>query len=172
MATTPSLLSITEYLHTSYHPDVDFLEGEIKERNVGEYEHSKIQSLLVFMFTLNQKQWKTNAVVEQRIRVSPTRARVCDVVVLHADAPRESVITTPPLLCIEILSPEDRLARAKEVFADFLAMGVENLWLIDPLRRAAFTYNANGLHEADPTHLTIPNTPIHLDLTEAFSALD
>ncbi len=172
MATTPSLLSITEYLGTSYHPDVDFVEGEIKERNVGEYEHSKIQSLLVFLFTLNEKQWGTNALVEQRIRVNPNRARVCDLVILRKDAPRESVITTPPLLCIEILSPEDRLPRAKEVLADYLTMGVENLWLIDPLRRAAFTYNAAGLHEADPTALIIPNTPIHLDLTEAFAALD
>ncbi len=47
-------------------------------------------------------------------------------------------------------------------------MGVTNIWLIDPLRRAAFTFDATGLHEADPTRLTVPGTPIHLDLTEAF----
>ena len=38
--------------------------------------------------------------------------------------------------------------------------------------RAAFTFDASGLHEADPTSLTVPNTPIHLDLTEAFAAID
>jgi hypothetical protein len=51
-------------------------------------------------------------------------------------------------------------------------MGVENIWLIDPIRRSAFTFDAAGLHEADPINLTVPNTPIRLDLTEAFAAID
>lgn len=88
-------------------------------------------------------------------------------------ARREKRVTvTPPLICTEILSPEDRLARAKIVLSDYLVMGVENIWLLDPLRRAAWTYDAAGLHEADPTRLTVPQTPVHLDLTEAFAALD
>ncbi len=112
------------------------------------------------------------AVVEQRIRVSPTRVRICDLAILRADAPREKVTETPPLICIEILSPEDRLSRAQRVLADHLAMGVQNLWLIDPLRRSAHTFDSNGLHYADPTSLAVPNTPIALDLTDAFAALD
>ena len=69
------------------------------------------------------------------------------------------------------MSPEDRITRAKLVLADYLTMGVENIWLIDPLKKTASTFDAAGLHHADPTHLTIPNTPIHLDLTEAFAAI-
>ncbi len=30
----PQLLSIEEYLHTSYHPDCDFVDGHLEERNV------------------------------------------------------------------------------------------------------------------------------------------
>ncbi len=172
MATSQALLPITEFLHTSYHPDPDFVDGELQERNVGEYEHSKLQTLIAVLFTMNGSGWRTNTVVEQRIRVAPDRVRICDVVVLRADAPRERVTVTPPLLCIEILSPEDRLARAKEVLADYLAMGVRHLWLIDPIRRAAWTYDEAGLHETDVTQLIVPGTPIHLDLTEAFAALD
>jgi hypothetical protein len=51
-------------------------------------------------------------------------------------------------------------------------MGVPHIWLIDPLRRTAQTFDATGLHDADPTNLTIPGTPICLDLTEAFAAID
>jgi Uma2 family endonuclease len=172
MATTPALLTIEEYLRTSYHPDADFVDGEIEERNLGEYEHAKIQTLIAFLFTLNQKLWQTNAIVEQRIRVAGKRVRICDVTVLRADAPRESVTRTPPLVCIEILSPEDRLPRVELVLADYLAMGVANIWLVDPVRRVAYTFDATGLRLADPTKLTVPGTPIHLDLTEAFAALD
>jgi Uma2 family endonuclease len=172
MATTPSVLTIEEYLRTSYQPDADFVNGEIEERNLGEYEHAKIQTLIAVIFTLNQKHWLTNAIVEQRIRVSPTNVRIADIAVLRADAPRESVTITPPLVCIEVLSPEDRIPRAERVLADYRAMGVENIWLIDPARRIAYTFDATGLHLADPTNLTVPNTPIRLDLTEAFAALD
>jgi len=35
-----------------------------------------------------------------------------------------------------------------------------------------YTCDATGLHIADPANLTIPNTPIHLDLTDPFAALD
>ena len=172
MATTPALLSINEYLRTSYHPDADFVDGEIEERHLGEYEHGKIQTFFSFVFTLNEESWGTDAVVEQRIRVTSDRVRVCDVAVLRSDAPHEQVTATPPLLCIEILSPEDRISRAKVVLADYLSMGVQNIWLIDPLRRIAYTFDATGLHEADFSNLTVPGTPIHVDLTEAFAKLD
>ncbi len=172
MATAPLPLSIDQYLHTSYKPDLDFVDGGLEARNVGTYEHGKIQGWLFHIFTLNAKQWATDPVVEQRIRVRPNQVRVCDVAILRADAPREAVTTTPPLICVEVLSPDDRFSRTKLVLADYLAMGVENIWLIDPIYRAAFTYNATGLHEADPTQLTVPNTPIHVDLTETFASLD
>jgi len=124
------------------------------------------------VFTLHQDEWQTDAVVEQRVRVSSDRVRICDVAVLRGDAPHEHVTATPPLLCIEVLSPEDRLPRAQQVLADYLAMGVEHIWLIDPLRRGAFTFDADGLHIADPASLTVPGTPIRVDLTPAFERLD
>ena len=135
-------------------------------------EHGKIQGLIFHIFTLNAKRWATDAVIEQRIRINSSRVRVCDVAILRADAPRERVTVTPPLICIEVMSPEDRISRAKEVLADYFAMGVPNIWLIDPIHRAAFTFGAKGLQEADPTNLTVANTPIRLDLTEAFAAID
>jgi Uma2 family endonuclease len=113
MATAPPLLSIEEYLHTSYSPDVDFVDGEIEERHFGEYEHARIQALVASFFERNEESWEVEIVVEQRIRTGSSRIRICDVAVLRADAPHEEVTATPPLVCIEILSPEDRLSRAQ-----------------------------------------------------------
>jgi len=172
MATSPVLLSIEEYLHTSYKPDVHFVDGELEERNVGEYDHGKIQLLLGTIFSNNEDAWGTDAVSEQRIRVNSSRVRICDLAILRLDTPREPVTATAPLICIEIMSPEDRLSRAKLVLADYFAMGVPNIWLIDPIRRAANTFGPTGLHEADPTNLSVPGTPIHIDLTAVFAKLD
>jgi len=172
MATTPALISIEEYLRTSYHPDADYVNGEIEERNLGEYEHGTVQGLIHFIFTLNEELWGTDAVVEQRIRVNSSHVRVCDVAVLLANSPHEHVTATPPLICVEVLSPEDRIPRATRVLADYFLMGVPNIWLVDPIRRTAQIYDANGLHAAASLVLTVPGTPIRLDLNDIFLKLD
>jgi Uma2 family endonuclease len=172
MATAPPLLSIDEYLHTSYHPDVHFVYGEIEERNVGEYSHNQTQGLIYLLFTLMQDQWGVDGVIEQRIRIDSSQVRVCDVAVLRLDTPHEEVATIPPLICIEVLSPEDRPNRVTNVLADYLALGVPNIWLIDPIHRTAHTFDSNGLKTVESKHLTVPGTPIDVDLLDLFAKLD
>jgi len=172
MATAPPLLSIEEYLRTSYHPDADYVDGEIEERNLGEFEHATFQSAINGWFWPRRHEWAIRPVTEQRIHIKSSRVRVCDIAILRADAPRKKVTQTPPLICIEIMSPEDRLSRAQAVLADYFATGVPNIWLIDPIHRTAFTFDAKGLQEANPTNLIVAGSPISLDLTEAFSAID
>ncbi len=46
MGTTPGLMTIEQYLHTAYRPDVDFVHGEIQERNPGDFEHGHMQGHL------------------------------------------------------------------------------------------------------------------------------
>jgi Uma2 family endonuclease len=172
MATQPALLSLEEYLRTSYRPDVHFVDGEIEERNLGEYEHARLQWLIGGFFGPHEKEWGIRGVVEQRIRVSPSRVRIADLALLRADAPREKITETPPLVCIEIMSPEDRLSRAKVVLADYFALGVPNIWLLDPLRRVAYSFGSNGLVELDSLKFAVQDSPIHLDVAELFAQLD
>jgi Uma2 family endonuclease len=91
---------------------------------------------------------------------------------LRADAPREQIITRPPLIVIEILSPEDRLSRFQDRIDDYLAFGVENIWVIDPERREAYTATASGLHSVHSNELTVPETPIRVVLSDLFAELD
>ena len=172
MAATPTLLSLDEYLKTSYKPDCDYIDGEAQERHVGEYAHSKTQAELTIWFGTRQRPWAINVVTEQRILVAPGRVRICDLCLLRVDAPREDVTVTPPLLCIEIMSPEDRIQRARLVLEDYRTMGVTESWLIDPLRRVAYTFDAQGLRIVDGDRLELAGTPIHLILPDLFAALD
>jgi len=91
---------------------------------------------------------------------------------LRADAPKEQIIAHPPLIAIEILSPEDRLSRFQDRIDDYLAFGVENIWIIDPERREAYTATASGLHPVRANELTVPETPIRVVLSELFAELD
>ena len=74
MAANPvTLLSIDEYLRTTYRPDCDFVDGEIEERNVGERDHNRIQLLVAAWFLSHEREWNIESIPEQRTRVSKNR---------------------------------------------------------------------------------------------------
>ena len=179
MATLPihevpqtEFVSVREYLATSYRPDCEYLDGRIEERNVGEYDHGLVQTILAQLFRNNRNAWGVQVVTDVRTQVSSSHFRVPDLSVLRSDAPRERIITHPPLIVIEILSPEDRLSRFQDRIEDYLVFGVENIWIIDPERRAAYTATASGLHPVRTNELTVPETPIRVVLSELFAELD
>lgn len=163
---------VREYLATVHRPDCDYVDGEIQERNVGERPHNALQYILTERFNRNRREWNVIALQEQRVHVGDARYRVPDVSVLRRSDPVDDVVQTAPLICIEVLSPEDRVARTLERFADYSRMGVEHLWLIDPLGRQAWTISADGSQQRVAEALSVPGTPIRIDLGEVFADLD
>lgn len=145
MATT--LIPLQEYLHTSYRPDCDYIDGTIIERNMGQYEHARLQGLIVTALMIRESEWHIHVLPEQRIKIREGKYRVPDVIVLAEDAPHPRVIEQPPLLCIEVLSPEDRLGEIVDRAHDYWALGVEATWIFDPVQKRAYVYSADGLHE-------------------------
>ena len=103
--------------------------------------------------------------------VSPTRIRIPDTVVLK-DKLRGSIRIPPPFLRVEILAPEDTPARFLRRLEDILNIGCEHLSLLDRADRAALTYTRNGLRLAVGPSLTVPGSPIQIDLSKLLSALD
>ena len=178
MATLPAsdfaapLVSLEEYLHTSYHPDCDYVDGRIEERNLGEKEHSILQRYLTFLFMLKRAEWGVEVFPELRTQTHPETFRVPDVLVVRAGQSIDRYLTEPPLIAIEILSPEDRLSRFQERIDDYLDFGVEHIWILDPASRRAWTADRTGLHLTQTGELTVSETPIRLVLGELFAELD
>ncbi len=163
-----TLISVQEYLSTSYRPDCDYVDGHIEERNLGEWDHADLQTAIVAYFRARQKTWGVRAVVEQRVQVKPTRFRVPDVCVVLGD-PGEQVLTKPPFICIEVLSPEDRMSRVEKRIDDYLSMGVPYVWVFDPETRRAFTATAErGLCEVKTGSLNTVNPELEVPLSEIF----
>ena len=109
---------------------------------------------------------------EYRTRTSRTRVRLPDVCVVRQGELVEQVRVSAPLLCIEILSPEDRPGRVMKRLDDFVSMGTENLWILDPSDRSAATYSRFGMKPVDGERLQIEGSPIYLDLPQIFASLD
>ena len=122
----------------SYRPDCDYVDGEVQERNVGEFDHSFLQGLLFRLFFDNRQIWDVRVSPEQRMKLGPSRFRVPDICAMRRAAPREQVITSPPLICIEILSPEDSLQRMRQRTDEYLDFGTKHVWIIDPGLRKGY----------------------------------
>jgi Uma2 family endonuclease len=164
---TGTLVSVKEYLSTSYDPDVDYVDGVIEERNLGEFDHASLQMAIAAYFYARRKQLGITVVPEQRVQVSPTRFRIPDVCVTLGH-PGEQIFTKPPFICIEILSPEDRLPRLQQRVTDYLKMGVPYVWVLDPQTRAAWVWTTDGMRQVNELHTDNPAITVPLD--ELFEA--
>jgi Uma2 family endonuclease len=178
MATQPRseqpgrFISVEEYLSTVYEPDCEYDNGVVVERNLGEFEHSFLQTVLAALFTNNLEDWGVFALTEQRVQISPQRFLVPDVCVLRVGAPTEDILTHAPLIAVEILSPEDTIRRAAKKASEYLQFGVEHVWVIDPNARVAYRGAVAGLDRVPDGELTVPGTPIVVRIAELFAKLD
>ena len=161
-------IPLHEYLGINYRPDREYVDGEVRERNVGKWEHARVQWLLAAWLCGHEKLWGIVGSTEQRVRVSESRVRVPDLVVLRAGA-QPDVLTEPPLLVIEILSPDDSYSDTQERAQDYRAMGVETVWIIDPKTRSGRM--CCGAEWVESSRLEVKGTQLFVDLIEIFSQL-
>jgi len=175
MATQPvsdRFVPLEEYLSTSYEPDCEYDDGVVVERNLGEIEHSFLQSLLATLFTNHMDEWGVYGLTEQRVQLGPRRFVVPDVCAVQVSAPWEKILHHPPLIAIEILSPEDTLRNAEKKAFEYLGVGVAHVWVIDPYARVAYRATAEGLELQTGGELTVPGAPIMVRTAELFEKLD
>ena len=175
MATLPNteeLWTVREYLRTSWSPDREFVDGRIEERNLGEKEHSIIQGYLAFLFNLKRAEWGVRVFPELRTQTAVQRFRVPDVLVVRKGESFERYLTQPPLIAIEILSPEDTLRAMQAKAAEYRLFGVEHIWVIDPRARAAYRGTELGLERVSSGELAVEGTPILVSTAELFAKLD
>jgi Uma2 family endonuclease len=172
MSVDDGFVSVQEYLRTSYSPDCEYVDGRIEEPNLGEKENSILQLYFAFLFRLNRAAWGIEVYPELRTQVAKTRFRIPDVLVVGAGVRFESVLDQPPLIAIEILSPDDSLGDLNEKVDEYLAFGVKHIWVFDPKRRVAWWADRSGFQSVESGELTIDGTPIRIVLSEVFAELD
>jgi Uma2 family endonuclease len=161
-------IPLKDYLGTSFRPDREYVDGEVRERTVGKYEHARVQALLAAWFGNREKEWEIAGAIAPRLHVSASRIRVPDLVVLTAGT-QPDVLTEPPLLVIEILSPEDTYSDTQERAQDYRAMGVGTVWIIDPKTRTGRM--CSGPEWVESSRLEVKGTPLHVILPDIFSQI-
>jgi Uma2 family endonuclease len=173
MATSaPIFVPLEEYLRTSYRPDRDWIDGETKERNMGEMPHASVQAFFTRILGNRGTELGIRVLPEQRVQTSDHHYRIADVCVVLRSTPYEPIVRTPPLLCIEILSRDDRMSEIQERVEDYLSMGVPAVWVVDPRRRRAYEAVPSGALQPAPTELAVTGTEIRIPVPDIFAELD
>ncbi len=172
------LVPVEEYLSTAYSPDVDYVDGHLVERNVGEYYHSLLQGLVVTYFNANLRARygaKFRAFPEYRMEVRQrTRFRVPDVSVLAAGHPKTPYMEVPPVISIEILSPDDEYGQTPARCLEYVRRGCENVWLLDPRERTLAIVELAGyrLQKNRVVEFTLNGESIQVDFNEIFAEMN
>jgi Uma2 family endonuclease len=165
-----TMVPLDEYLSTVYDPDCEYVDGELIERNMGESDHSAIQTMISALLYSQRRELGIHVFAELRVQVVATRYRIPDITVTKQKV-RGKILREPPFLCIEILSPEDRASRMEAKIDDYLAFGVKHVWVIDPHRKKASSYTSEGKRESSLL-LTTSEPRLTLALDDVFSALE
>jgi Uma2 family endonuclease len=141
-------VSAEQYLHSSFEHDAEFVEGRLVQRPMPTWEHACMQGFLIVELRAIGRQLGLFAVPEQRVQTRPGRFRVPDVCVVTAKpegVPGRRIVTNPPYLCVEILSPEDSAVETIDKVREYLDFGVAWVWVIDPVSLAGQAHSQNGV---------------------------
>ncbi len=132
MAATGTHVSLDEYLANGFEIDPDYVDGQLWERNVGEFSHASWQKAIMHWFILHEAEWRLGAYPEYRVQVRPENFQVPDVTLLDENAPAERYATLPPIAVFEVLSPEDQPKRVIEKLGRYQDMGIGIILQVDP----------------------------------------
>ncbi len=155
---------LAEYLESVYRPDCDYIDGEIRERNMGEFDHADWQGELVVRLRALGRMAGFVAVPEWRIQVGPNRFRIPDICVVLGARPTERYLTSAPFLVIEILSERDTFESIQDRLEDYLRMGVPHIWIVSPKTRRGWIYSPGVITEAPGGVLRTTNPVIEINV--------
>jgi Uma2 family endonuclease len=163
-------VSAEEYLSTVYEPECEYVDGELIERNVGDFEHSALLGILIGILLGQRRDASVHISPTLSVQVAARRFRVPDITVTTSKG-KGRILREPPFLCIEVLSPVDRASRLLVKINDYFSFGVQYVWVIDPQGKTAWSYTSEGKRES-ATVLTTDSPRLALDIAEIFAVLE
>ena len=141
--TVATRLTLDEFLaQPEEKPYREYIRGEVVEKPLGDNAHSALQTYLTILLgTFLARTGLGRVRTEWRCIFGPPggeRVYVPDLVFVsnerlpHGDARVHRYVRTAPDLAIEVLSPDQPLARFTEKVQFYLLYGVRLVWVVDP----------------------------------------
>lgn len=147
MSPAATLVSVEEYLRTSYKPACEYRDGVLTQKSMATGKHAFLQTRIGHYILSAYSQFWVGS--ELTVRLSAERYVVPDLAVQYLNRVQDPYPTEPIPLCVEIVSPDDRFSEVMAKSQEYLEWGVPVVWIIDPEKcRAWELTRERGLHEA------------------------
>ncbi len=137
--------------------------------------HGRLQAKLIGLLYMSYGETHT-IYSELSIALPPLYAKQVPDVALYEGATTyttadEIVVSVPPTLAIEILSPTQNLVELTDKIAGYLAAGVKSCWLVLPGIRSVAVSSQVGIYQTidNPARLVDSATGIELELAKLFN---
>ena len=161
-----TLVSLEQYLNTSYSPDREYRDGVLVERNLGEKGHAELQGMLATYVHAKRKQWTISTYISLRVKLRQSWYAVPDVCIYSPPEFEGRYPERPPLLWIEILSHDDRMADVWAKAKELIDAGVPYVWIIEPNTLESELWTTAGPQPVPDKTLRLPGSPIVIPLLE------
>jgi Uma2 family endonuclease len=130
--TTSTGVTEQMYLHSTLEGNPEFVHGRMVERAMPTYSHAAWQLAIASCFLLHAKEWGVRSATELHVQTG-AGWRVPDVTILDRKNPIEQrVVEHRPVAVFEVLSPDDRLHDLCEKLSEYTALGIPQIWVVDP----------------------------------------
>ena len=168
--TTGTAVSVEEYLRTSHEPACEYVKGLLVPKAMGTRKHGKLQIRIAFLIEREFPNFE--AICEQTVRISAEEYLIPDLVIDRRDHAQDPYPTAPVHLCIEIVSPGDRLADVLAKCETYHAWGCPHTWVLDPQSRKAWQYSkGSSAIEIDAGSGELAAGEVHLRASDIFEVL-
>src|SRR5271170_5194619 len=158
-----ALVSVEEYLRLTEKPYCEYADGVLSPKAMPTKSHALIQFLVIVLL----RKQGVEALSEVTVRLSETKFLIPDVIA--ARTIQSPYPTEPVLLCVEILSPKDRVGAMLAKCEQYHVWGVPFCWVIDPEKQTAWQYHSGGEPEHVDRNGTLTAGELSVHLEELFS---
>lgn len=161
---TTGLITGEELYEMGYPGPCELIDGRIVPMSPAGGEHGLIEFILGAALTNFVRQrklgWVTGGEVGIYTRHNPDRVRGADIAFISkqrsAQPPAKKFLDLAPDLVVEIISPTDRWADMRQKISEYFAIGVTQVWIIEPELRTVLVYSSPSasttLSESDTLH--------------------
>ena len=161
-------VSLEEYLRSHYEPECELINGELFPKPMGTREHMRMEKRLLEILGRFQRQGLGEILPELSIRFG-NDVRIPDLVFAPPGAEFENgILVSTPLLCVEILSPSQRLSELFAKCEAYHSWNVPYCWVIDPVKNLCWEYHRELPVELKPRGGTVAAGGVAVPVAELF----
>ncbi len=167
---TSTRLSLEEYFRAHYQSQCEFVNGELKPKPMGTGPHARVQARLRDALRRFEQAGHGEALPEMSLHLPNGDVLIPDVLFSAKNQTFDAhgIFDTPPVLCIEIISPSQSFTELHDKCRRYLRWGVSSCWIIDPVKRTAWQIEQDELSHEIAENGTLRAGLIPIKLAELF----